>query len=97
MKIEVNDDLIGKLERLALITLNEEEKERVKKDVKQILEFFDKINEADLDNIEPLFHPLPTGKLRKDEPSKGLDRDEALKNVKRKENGYIVGPRTYGE
>ncbi len=97
MKVEVNDDLIEKLERLALITLNEKERERVKNDVKQILQFFDKINEANLEDVEPLFHPLSMGKLRKDEPSQGLDRDEALKNVKRKDNGYIVGPRTYGE
>ncbi len=97
MKVEVNDELLDKLERLALVTLNQEERERVKKDLQQILEFFDEINEANLEDVEPLFHPLPTGKLREDKPSSGLERDDALRNVKRKENGYIVGPKTYGD
>ncbi|MCY0849586.1 Asp-tRNA(Asn) amidotransferase subunit GatC [Sulfuracidifex metallicus] len=97
MKVEVNDELINKLERLSLITLTDKERERIKNDVKQILDFFNKLNDANLDNIEPLFHPLPAGKLREDKPSPGLTRDEALSNVKRKENGYIVGPRTYGD
>lgn len=97
MKIEVTDELISKLQTLALIELNEKEKERIKNDIKNILEFFDKINQLDLTGIEPLFHPISTGKLRKDEISEALKRDEALKNVKRKEDGYIVGPATYGD
>lgn len=97
MKIEVNDELISKLQNLALIELKDEEKERIKKDIKNILEFFDKINQLDLSGVEPLFHPISTGKLRKDEIEKPLSREEALMNVSKKENGYIVGPATYGE
>ncbi|BFH74340.1 Asp-tRNA(Asn) amidotransferase subunit GatC [Sulfurisphaera javensis] len=97
MKIEVNDELISKLQTLALLELNEKEKERIKKDIKNILDFFDKINQLDLTGVEPLFHPISTGKLRKDEIIKPLGREEALKNVKRKEDGYIIGPATYGE
>ena len=97
MKIEVNDQLISKLQNLALIELSLSEKERIKKDIKNILEFFDKLNEIDLSKVEPLFHPISTGKLRKDETQQPLSLDDALKNVKRKENSYIVGPATYGE
>ena len=95
--MEIDDKLLEKLQNLALLEIKEEEKERLKKDLREILNFFDKINQLDLTNVEPLFHPLSTGKLRKDEPMRPLSRDEALQNVKRKENGYIVGPRTYGE
>lgn len=97
MKIEVNDELISKLQNLALLELLEAEKERIKKDIKNILDFFDKLNQLDLRELEPLFHPISTGKLRKDEIKEPLKNDEALMNVKRKENGYIVGPATYGE
>lgn len=97
MKIEVNENLIKHLESLALIQLSPEEEKIIKNDIKKILDFFNKLNELDLTNVEPLFHPLPQGRLRKDTPKEPLDREEALKNVKRKENGYIIGPKTYGD
>ncbi|BDB97825.1 Asp-tRNA(Asn) amidotransferase subunit GatC [Saccharolobus caldissimus] len=97
MKIEVNENLIKHLEVLALIQLSPEEEKIIKDDIKKILDFFNKLNELDLTNVEPLFHPLPQGRLRKDISKEPLDREEALKNVKRKENGYIIGPKTYGD
>jgi len=97
MKIEVTKELVKKLEELALVELSEEEEERIKEDLQKILQFFNKIDELDLSNVEPLFHPIGSSKLRPDEPNEGLSKDEALLNVKRKQNGYIIGPRTYGE
>ncbi|AEE94288.1 MULTISPECIES: Asp-tRNA(Asn) amidotransferase subunit GatC [Acidianus] len=94
MKIKVDDQLIEKLQRLALVEINDNEKEIIKNDISKILEFFNKINELNLENVDPLFHPIPQGKLRKDEIKTPLDRDSALQNVKRKENGYIIGPST---
>ncbi|ARM76578.1 Asp-tRNA(Asn) amidotransferase subunit GatC [Acidianus manzaensis] len=95
--IIVDDNLIKKLQRLALIEIKEDEAKLLKEDLTKILTFFDKINELNLDNVEPLFHPIPSGKLRKDEIITPLNRDEALSNVKRKQNGYIIGPSTVGE
>ncbi|QGR19255.1 Asp-tRNA(Asn) amidotransferase subunit GatC [Stygiolobus azoricus] len=95
--MEIDDKLLEKLQALALVEIKGQEKEKIKRDLQNILQFFDKINQLDLTNIEPLFHPLSSGKLRKDEPMKPLTREEALQNVKRKEDGYIVGPRTYGD
>ncbi|MCY0874279.1 MAG: Asp-tRNA(Asn) amidotransferase subunit GatC [Acidianus infernus] len=94
MKIKVDDQLIEKLQRLALVEINDNEKEIIKNDISKILEFFNKINELNLENVDPLFHPISQGKLRKDEIKTPLDRDSALQNVKRKENGYIIGPST---
>jgi len=95
--MEIDDKLLKKLQALALVEIKGQEKEKIKRDLQNILEFFNKINQLDLTNVEPLFHPLSSGKLRKDEPIEPLNREEALQNVKRKEDGYIVGPRTYGD
>ncbi|MEM0091475.1 MAG: Asp-tRNA(Asn) amidotransferase subunit GatC [Saccharolobus sp.] len=97
MKIEVNSELIKHLENLSLIKLSEIEEKNIENDIRNILNFFSKINELDLSNVEPLFHPLSQGRLRKDLPKEPLSRDSALANVKRKQDGYIIGPRTYGE
>ncbi|MEM0015612.1 MAG: Asp-tRNA(Asn) amidotransferase subunit GatC [Saccharolobus sp.] len=97
MKIEVNSELIKHLENLSLIKLSEIEEKNIENDIRNILNFFSKIDELDLSNVEPLFHPLSQGRLRKDLPKEPLSRDSALANVKRKQDGYIIGPRTYGE
>ncbi|MCY0859484.1 MAG: Asp-tRNA(Asn) amidotransferase subunit GatC [Sulfolobaceae archaeon] len=97
MKIEVNKELIKKLETLSLIQLTEEERERMVNDIKKILDFFDKIDELNLENVEPLFHPIRPEKLRKDKPLPSLSIEEALQNVKRKQENFIIGPKTYGE
>ncbi len=90
-------DLIKKLERLSLIELSKEEEEKMAKEIEKILDFFNKINELDLSGVEPMFHPISEGKLREDVPHEGLSRDEALANAGGKENGFIIGPRIYGE
>ena len=97
MKIEVNSELIKHLENLSLIKLSEIEEKNIENDIRNILNFFSKIDELDLSNVEPLFHPLSQGRLRKDLPKEPLSKDSALANVKRKQDGYIIGPRTYGE
>ncbi|AWR95019.1 Asp-tRNA(Asn) amidotransferase subunit GatC [Acidianus brierleyi] len=91
------EKLIEKLQSLSLIELKENEKEIIGKDIKKILDFFNKINEIDLSNVEPMFHPISQGKLREDKPLSTLTQSDALRNVKHKENGYIKGPSTYGD
>ncbi len=93
--VEVNEELIKRLERLSLIKLTPEERERMIREVKAVLDFFDKINSLDLSDVEPLFHPLAESRLREDSPITGLTQEEALLNAPRKENGFIVGPRIY--
>ncbi|AEX84535.1 hypothetical protein XO10_00385 [Marinitoga sp. 1135] len=58
MKIEVNDELITKLEKLSMIKLSEEEKEIIKKDLEEILNYMNQIDEVITENIEPMFSPV---------------------------------------
>lgn len=96
MKVKVDEELVRRLEGLALISLSEEETKEIVKDLSRILDFFNKIDEMNLEGVEPMFHPLSLGKLRKDQPRDPLPREEALRNAKRKSDGYIVGPSTAG-
>ncbi|MBM7559150.1 Asp-tRNA(Asn)/Glu-tRNA(Gln) amidotransferase subunit GatC [Marinitoga litoralis] len=56
--IEINDELIAKLEKLAMIKLSEEEKEIIKKDLNEILKYMEIIDEVDTSNVKPLFSPV---------------------------------------
>lgn len=61
---------------------SEEEQKRTAEEFKKILDFVDKIRELDLTGVEPLIHPHEGfQKLRKDDPKKGLARDETLRDA----------------
>ena len=74
---------VEKVANLAKLTFSsEEEKEKTAKEFEKILEFVGKIKELNLEGVEPLTHPHEGyQKLRKDEPKRGLSRDEALRDA----------------
>jgi len=80
--------------RNARLELTEEEKRRMGKELTEILEFFSKISEVDVEGTEPSFQPVPIkGVLREDEPKEGLTQKEALANCASTKDGFIKGPR----
>jgi len=86
---------IKRISRLALINIEEHEEEELTKDVIKIINFFNKLRELNVDNVEPLFMtPRERPIIREDEVKRGLTEEEALMNVKEKIEGYIKGPKT---
>jgi aspartyl-tRNA(Asn)/glutamyl-tRNA(Gln) amidotransferase subunit C len=84
---------------LARIELDEDEVEEFKRLISSVRSLVDKLLEANVEGVEPLFHPLDVeGVKREDKPSGAmLDREKVLMNAARSENGYIVAPRTVEE
>jgi aspartyl-tRNA(Asn)/glutamyl-tRNA(Gln) amidotransferase subunit C len=80
--MEVNDEMIDKLAHLARLKFNEEEKQDIKTDLQRMITFVEKLNELDLDKVEPLLHmSQETNVLREDEIKGSISRKEALKNA----------------
>ena len=95
INIEEVKKWIRRISRLALINIEEREEEELIKDVIKIINFFNKLRELNVDNVEPLFMtPRERPIIREDEVRKGLTEEEALMNVKEKIEGYIKGPKT---
>ncbi|RLG77949.1 MAG: Asp-tRNA(Asn)/Glu-tRNA(Gln) amidotransferase GatCAB subunit C [Thermoprotei archaeon] len=93
---EADVDVIEHLERLALIKFSQEERDRLKKELRKIIEFFDQLRElGELKNIEPLFHVLDIeSPLRDDEPRRcEIPQNELLSGAEI-EQGYVKAPRT---
>jgi len=83
---------------LSRIELSEEERERLRARLEKARRIVDRILEAPVEGVEPLFHAAEAeGRLREDEPRAGLSREEALLNAAKTEEGYIVAPRTVEE
>lgn len=80
--MKVTKELVIHIAELAQLKLKEEEIEKFREELNQILEYVDKLNEIDISNVEPLSHPLPTKNIfRDDKVKKSVPREEALKNA----------------
>lgn len=72
---------IEKIERLAALKLQGEEKESITKDLEEILNHFNILKEVNTEDVEPLVYTEKIKLfLRKDEIKEGLPIKEAEKN-----------------
>ena len=75
------------------IKLQDAEKERIKKDIESVLEYFDTIQQIDTGNIVEHYHPIDIDeRLRQDSESQFTDVSLLLANSKT-HRFYIVGPK----
>ena len=98
-EVEFSKDTIEHLSKLALIELSEEEKEKISKQLGDILNYFKKIDDLDTSNVKPTTHPISNlvNVYREDIPWKSLTNEEATKNSKYKKDGYFKAPRILKE
>ena len=94
-KEELSKETIEHLSKLALLELSEEEKEKLSKQLGDILEYFKKLNDLDTSNVDPTTHPIEglSNVFREDESWESLSNEEATKNTKYKQDGYFKAPR----
>ncbi|GLR16246.1 Asp-tRNA(Asn)/Glu-tRNA(Gln) amidotransferase subunit GatC [Portibacter lacus] len=92
--MEINDELINKLEHLSKLSLSEAEREIMKKDLGNILQMVDKIQEVDTSNVEPLMHVNEdVNVLREDVARNEITNEEALRNAPSSSAPYISVPK----
>jgi aspartyl-tRNA(Asn)/glutamyl-tRNA(Gln) amidotransferase subunit C len=92
--MNVNDELIDKIANLARLEFNSEEKEDIKSDLQQMIEFIDKLNELDTTGVEPLLHMSENmNVLREDEVSGTISREEALRNAPLHDEQFFKVPK----
>ncbi|HUR66531.1 MAG TPA: Asp-tRNA(Asn)/Glu-tRNA(Gln) amidotransferase subunit GatC [Chitinophagaceae bacterium] len=92
--MEVTDALLDKLAHLSRLHFNETEKAEIKKDLQQMIGFVEKINELDLDGVEPLLHiSEEINVLREDEVKGSISRSAALKNAPLHDEEFFKVPK----
>ncbi len=91
----ISDEMIDYVGILAKLELSPEEKERAKKDMGEMLDYIDKLNELDTTGIEPMSHIFPmTNVFREDVVTNGDDNENMLQNAPEVKNGSYVVPKT---
>lgn len=90
----VEDETLEQVAANARLELTDEEKERFRQDLEDILDAFESLDDIDTDGVEPAFHPIELkDRKREDRAEDCLDQDTALKNTENSEDGYFKGPR----
>jgi aspartyl-tRNA(Asn)/glutamyl-tRNA(Gln) amidotransferase subunit C len=92
--MEVNDKMVEKVAHLARLRFDDSEKESIKKDLQRMIEFADKLNELNLDGVEPLLHMSEeVNVLREDEIKGSISREDALQNAPEHDEQFFKVPK----
>lgn len=92
MKITKKD--VEHVAKLARLRLTEEEKEKFGKQLSDILEYVEKLNELDTARVEPISHVVPLKNvMREDDVKPSLPVEEALANAPAREGKYFKVPK----
>ena len=93
----ISDETIEYAAILAKLELSEEEKVQAKKDMGEMLDYIDKLNELDTSETEPMSHIFPSDNVfREDIVTNGDGRGDTLANApEQKGEGFAV-PKTIG-
>jgi aspartyl-tRNA(Asn)/glutamyl-tRNA(Gln) amidotransferase subunit C len=92
--MEVNDALIDNLSNLARLKFGTSEKQELKKDLQRMISFVEKLNELDVQGVEPLMHMSDAQNvLREDEPAHSISREDALRNAPDTDGVYFKVPK----
>ncbi|MFM7839299.1 MAG: Asp-tRNA(Asn)/Glu-tRNA(Gln) amidotransferase subunit GatC [Chitinophagaceae bacterium] len=92
--MEVNDALIDQLSDLARLRFSDTEKEMIKKELKQMIDFVDTLKEVDVTGIPPLSHVSEAMNRFRDDQVKGsVSREEALRKAPQTDGIYFQVPK----
>ena len=95
--MQIDESTVDKLANLAKLEFDADAKKEIVKDLNRVLNFVDKLNEMNTDNVEPLVYMTDeTNVLRKDKVVQVISQHEALKNAPQKDSDYMIVPKVLG-
>lgn len=94
----ISDETMEYVGILAKLELTPEEAKSAKKDMEEMLDYIDQLNELDTDGIEPMSHVFPVCNVfREDVPVEHDGSVDTLKNAPVTKDGGMKVPKTIGE
>lgn len=93
--MSVSKEEVKKIAELARLKFEEKELGDFTLQFNEILEYIEKLNELDTENVEPLLNPVEAkgNRLRKDEQKLSVNRSEALKNAPESDGEFFKVPK----
>ena len=95
MKISLQE--VEHVARLARLKLTDEQSEILVGQLSNVLTYFDKLNELDTTDVEPMSHAVQlVDVFRRDRAGGSIGRDEALANAPAQQDGLFKVPKVLG-
>lgn len=92
--MEVNDEMIDKLSHLSRLEFSDTEKQSIRQDLERMIGFVEKLNELNLENVEPLLHMSgEVNVFREDKVHGSVSRAEALQNAPLHDTQFFQAPK----
>jgi aspartyl-tRNA(Asn)/glutamyl-tRNA(Gln) amidotransferase subunit C len=92
--MSIDRETIKHVAHLARIDLQEKELERLSLDLYAILNFIDKLNKLNVEQVKPASHILPISNvLRQDDPHISLSAQKALENAPSRKGNFFSVPK----
>jgi aspartyl-tRNA(Asn)/glutamyl-tRNA(Gln) amidotransferase subunit C len=89
---------VEKIAELAQLKFSEEELDSFTPQMNEILNYMEKLNELDTENVEPLSHPVEQiNVFREDELKPSITTEDVLKNAPAKDEQYFKVPKVIGD
>jgi len=90
----IDNNTIDKLAKLSSLNIEDDKKESLAKELGQIVEFVENLNDIDVSKVDATFTTIEGGQpLREDESYKDKEQIEAImNNAPKSEDGYFVVP-----
>ena len=93
----ISDETIEYVGILAKLELSPEEKEQAKKDMGNMLDYIDMLNELDTEGVEPMSHIFQDENVfREDVVTNGDNKEAMLANAPKAKEGQYQVPKTIG-
>lgn len=90
---QISREQVQHVAHLARLTLTPEEEDRMTRDLNDILQFFQQLNQLDTEDVPPTSHVLELQNvMRDDEPRPSWPLEEVLKNAPEEDNGMFRVP-----
>ncbi|MGD8500957.1 MAG: Asp-tRNA(Asn)/Glu-tRNA(Gln) amidotransferase subunit GatC [Phycisphaerales bacterium] len=94
MAKKIDEAQVKKVAKLARLELAEAEVEEFAGQLSAILEYVEKMNELDTNNVEPLAHCLPISNVfRQDRVKESLGTEKALANAPQRDGEFFKVPK----
>lgn len=94
MPQKIDTELVRKVARLSRLELTDSEVQEFSSQLSAILEYVEKMNQLDTDNVEPLAHCLPIHNVfRQDVVKESLGTDKAIANAPQRDGPFFKVPK----
>lgn len=94
MAKKIDEAQVRKVAKLSRLELSESEVGEFTGQLSAILDYVEKMNELDTENVEPLAHCLPISNiLREDVAKESLGSDKALANAPQRDGNFFKVPK----